>query len=237
VYLATERSRSKFTYSFSAEPDSEDIRNLTVLNRGGSPLRDITVSNETIKGEKCYRYYLCASQLKSVPIYFLEPARKKRKPSQVDSERKPNTSLSSSKANKQLKGDGKPLRGSRGKLMNFFAMPIDIFVEVCLTHIDRMLQVTRNSLQIASHLCPIDLLHLARTSKFLRAVLMSRITSNHIWKASRANIDGLPACPSDLSEPQYARLVFDNSCYVITLYLECATTLLMLGPLPFVSLV
>ncbi|KAF8968317.1 hypothetical protein BDZ97DRAFT_1612907, partial [Flammula alnicola] len=60
---------------------------------------------------------------------------------------------------------------------------------------------------------PLDLLRVARTSKDLRSVLMSR-KSIIIWKQSRLNIEGLPECPEDPSEPQYAYLTFDSTCYV-----------------------
>lgn len=42
---------------------------------------------------------------------------------------------------------------------------------------------------------------------------MSR-TSAYLWKAARANVEGLPECPSYLSEPQYANLVFSPHCHV-----------------------
>jgi hypothetical protein len=58
-----------------------------------------------------------------------------------------------------------------------------------------------------------DVLSLARTTKYLRSTLMSR-SSISVWKTSRANISGLPDCPTDLSEPQYANLAFDTSCHV-----------------------
>ncbi|KAI0768946.1 hypothetical protein BC629DRAFT_808024 [Irpex lacteus] len=73
-------------------------------------------------------------------------------------------------------------------------MPLDVVLEIC------------------SHLLPRDLLHLARTSKALRAFFMSR-SSQSMWKSACANVPGLPPCPSDLSEPAYANLVFDAHCH------------------------
>jgi hypothetical protein len=35
-----------------------------------------------------------------------------------------------------------------------------------------------------------------------------------MWIAAQKNIPGFPDYPRDLSEPQYARLVFDQSCVV-----------------------
>ena len=42
---------------------------------------------------------------------------------------------------------------------------------------------------------------------------MSRDNSG-LWKATRANVPGLPECPSFLSEPAYANVVFFHQCHV-----------------------
>jgi hypothetical protein len=44
-------------------------------------------------------------------------------------------------------------------------------------------------------------------------MLMSR-DSRPIWRAARGSFPDLPPCPPDLSEPEYARLVFDRDCHV-----------------------
>ncbi|KAJ3906890.1 hypothetical protein F5879DRAFT_763267, partial [Lentinula edodes] len=67
--------------------------------------------------------------------------------------------------------------------------------------------------KILCYLDPRDLLHLSRTSKGLRNILMSKTTES-TWRICRLNIDGLPPLPSDLNEPQYARLMFDSYCHV-----------------------
>ncbi|KAJ4491659.1 hypothetical protein C8R41DRAFT_920279 [Lentinula lateritia] len=66
---------------------------------------------------------------------------------------------------------------------------------------------------IFCHLDPGDLLRLARTSKDLRGLLMSK-SLEAIWRVARANVEGLPPRPNDLNEPQYARLIYDAYCYV-----------------------
>lgn len=63
------------------------------------------------------------------------------------------------------------------------------------------------------YLTPKDLLSLARTTKSLRAFLMSR-NSRLFWKTARRNMEDLPPCPADLSEPAYANLLFDSHCHV-----------------------
>ncbi|KAE9405949.1 hypothetical protein BT96DRAFT_1015209 [Gymnopus androsaceus JB14] len=66
-------------------------------------------------------------------------------------------------------------------------------------------------LEIFTHLDPGDLLRLARTSKELRNMLMSK-SSESIWRATRSNVEGIPPLPDDLSEPQYAHLLFSQYC-------------------------
>ncbi len=68
--------------------------------------------------------------------------------------------------------------------------------------------------QIASHLQPLDLLHLARASLELRETLMSR-KMRSVWIAARKNLDPpMPDCPEGMSEPAYASLVFEAQCIV-----------------------
>jgi hypothetical protein len=58
-----------------------------------------------------------------------------------------------------------------------------------------------------------DLLNLARTTKAFRQLLM-RKSSAFVWKAALGQVEGLPDCPPDLSEPQYTNLVFYPHCHV-----------------------
>ncbi|KAI0689365.1 hypothetical protein C8T65DRAFT_746206 [Cerioporus squamosus] len=73
-------------------------------------------------------------------------------------------------------------------------MPLDILIEVF------------------SLMYPRDLLNLARTTKGFRAFLMSR-ESEPFWRAARRQIEDLPECPTFLSEPAYANLVFFSHCH------------------------
>ncbi|KLO04423.1 hypothetical protein SCHPADRAFT_840592 [Schizopora paradoxa] len=79
-------------------------------------------------------------------------------------------------------------------------MPMEIFTEVSVALI---------------HISPGDLLSLARTSADLRAILMSK-SSKRVWDAARRVQGTIPPCPSDLSEPQYADLLFGKGCSVST---------------------
>jgi len=67
--------------------------------------------------------------------------------------------------------------------------------------------------QVSVYLEPLDLLRLARSTRGLNDILMSR-HSRLIWRTARTYYPGLPGCPADLSEPEYARLVFERDCHV-----------------------
>jgi hypothetical protein len=69
--------------------------------------------------------------------------------------------------------------------------------------------------QIFRNLPPYELLRLARTTKSLRAVLLNR-NARSVWIDALEAVPGLPACPVDMSEPAYTRLVFDTHCSVRT---------------------
>ncbi|KAJ2922246.1 hypothetical protein H1R20_g14849, partial [Candolleomyces eurysporus] len=71
-------------------------------------------------------------------------------------------------------------------------------------------------LEIFSHLEPADLIHLSRTTKALRSIMMVR-SSRSIWTQALASIPDLPPCPDDLIEAQYANLMFTDYCH------ECLT--------------
>lgn len=58
-----------------------------------------------------------------------------------------------------------------------------------------------------------DLLNLSRTSKDFRNLLLQR-SSASAWKIARLQVDDLPDCPQDMSEPQYANLAFYPHCHV-----------------------
>ncbi|KAJ3496776.1 hypothetical protein NLJ89_g10438 [Agrocybe chaxingu] len=61
--------------------------------------------------------------------------------------------------------------------------------------------------EIFSHLHPIDLYNLIRTTKSLRGLLLNR-HSRRVWKMSfKANV-GIPDCPSDVSFPKWVSLLF-----------------------------
>ncbi|KAI0634989.1 hypothetical protein C8Q77DRAFT_1156349 [Trametes polyzona] len=88
----------------------------------------------------------------------------------------------------------KALERDVGKLTEVLNLPLDVFFE------------------IASHLHLVDILQLARTSKELRAILLSP-ACRHLWVAARRNIaPPLPECPSYMTENRYARLVFERVC-------------------------
>ena len=60
-----------------------------------------------------------------------------------------------------------------------------------------------------------DLLNLARTCKSLRAILMHK-SSRFLWEAALRQVEDLPPCPADLTEPEYTNLIFYTRCHVST---------------------
>ncbi|KII91497.1 hypothetical protein PLICRDRAFT_105367 [Plicaturopsis crispa FD-325 SS-3] len=83
---------------------------------------------------------------------------------------------------------------NEGVLSVLIDLPLDIFFEVCTV------------------LHPVDILQLSRVSKEFRSLFMSR-NSRHVWVAARRNAPGVPDCPPDMTEGQYARLLFEHDCY------------------------
>ncbi|CAE6412779.1 unnamed protein product [Rhizoctonia solani] len=86
-----------------------------------------------------------------------------------------------------------PHKKQAGNLEKFIHIPMDIFTE------------------IASHLFPIDIISLSHSSKLFRNLLMRR-SSRHIWVGAMRNVQGLPPCPFDMSEPRYLVLLFSKYC-------------------------
>ncbi|KAJ4493390.1 hypothetical protein C8R41DRAFT_919607 [Lentinula lateritia] len=79
-------------------------------------------------------------------------------------------------------------------------------------------------LEIFCYLEPGDLLRLARTSKDLRDILMSK-SSESIWRIARETLNDLPPRPDDLNEPQYAHLLFEPYCHICRHSGRCETVL------------
>ncbi|KAI0374172.1 hypothetical protein BV20DRAFT_962163 [Pilatotrama ljubarskyi] len=97
-------------------------------------------------------------------------------------------------------------------------MPWDILVEVRgspfwhLCHVTLVQTLSAVIGQIFALISPRDLLSLARTSKALRAFLMSR-KSAAVWKKARMGwSESIPERPPRLSEPQFIEFLFGTSC-------------------------
>ncbi|KAG9082803.1 hypothetical protein FS749_006557 [Ceratobasidium sp. UAMH 11750] len=86
--------------------------------------------------------------------------------------------------------DGEPETTENGQ---FLDLPLEIFN------------------RIISYLLPADVLSLARSNKSIRNILMSR-ASRPLWQAAFHNVPHMPPCPQSLCEPQYASLVFSETC-------------------------
>ncbi|KAB5590866.1 Protein SFI1 [Ceratobasidium theobromae] len=81
----------------------------------------------------------------------------------------------------------------KNKPQFLLTLPVEIFIE------------------IAKYLHPSDLVMLSRANKFFRSLFMSR-RSAPIWSSARQSIPDLPPCPGDISEPQYAAMLFTTAC-------------------------
>ncbi|KAG6848641.1 hypothetical protein H0H93_015295 [Arthromyces matolae] len=103
----------------------------------------------------------------------------------------------------------KNVRGRRGALKGIVEMPLDILHETFM------------------YLTSADILHLSRTCKALRRLLMTK-EAEYVWKQARNNLDDFPECiPDDLNEVQLAAIVFDGLCDVspgIYLHMEAPLT-------------
>ena len=114
-------------------------------------------------------------------------------------------------------------RGKKQPVKCTLDMPLDIINEVNICSFVCTNHVLKDELQIFSHLEPLDLLHLARTTKLFRNYLMSR-RSALLWKTAQRNLDCLSDCPPYLSEPAYAELMFGLQCHasIYDASCECA---------------
>ena len=54
---------------------------------------------------------------------------------------------------------------------------------------------------------------MAWTSKDLRKIILSR-SSASVWRRSLSTVEDLPKCLVGMNEPQYAHLMFDETCHV-----------------------
>ncbi|TRM58383.1 hypothetical protein BD626DRAFT_634065 [Schizophyllum amplum] len=118
----------------------------------------------------------------SVPPYDVRPSHDGGSTPSTNSNRRPPTRLTSGR-----------LKKPRGKLAALSEFPLDVMYEIfCYLH-------------------PAQLLAVSRTNKTLRGALL-RKSARWIWKASFRNVQDIPEPPTDLTEPHYARLMYDKSC-------------------------
>ncbi|KAK0463460.1 uncharacterized protein EV420DRAFT_1638396 [Desarmillaria tabescens] len=85
-------------------------------------------------------------------------------------------------------------RGRLGHLEGLMDMPVDVWYE------------------IYAHLHPLDLLHLARSTKAFRTILMSK-SSLFVWKVARIS-ESLPDPRPGFSEPVWVNLLYEAICHI-----------------------
>lgn len=100
----------------------------------------------------------------------------------------------------------------KGKLSKLPDMPLDVLYEVNSRQRRLSREILRHP-EIFSRLHPEDLLKISWTTKAFRRVLTTT-SSKTVWMNSFASVDGLPACPDDMNEVEYASLLFNPFCQV-----------------------
>lgn len=68
-------------------------------------------------------------------------------------------------------------------------------------------------MQILERVPPSGLLNVSRTSKDIRSLLLHR-SAEFVWRASFSTVEGLPVCPTNLSLPAWANLIYGRTCHV-----------------------
>jgi hypothetical protein len=129
--------------------------------------------------------------------------------------RKPVRTGTSRKRAKMDHSTSSSATNGRKNLGLLLTMPLDILFEVscrdacCIVVLDFF---TNNLPKILGHLPPKDILSVSRASKNFRETLMTR-SATTVWKAARNRLDA-PECPSWMSEPAWAALLFGHICQV-----------------------
>ncbi|EDR07656.1 uncharacterized protein LACBIDRAFT_298005 [Laccaria bicolor S238N-H82] len=96
-------------------------------------------------------------------------------------------------------------------------MPLDVLFEVLLIYPPPHSSIPSPTpfCQIFGRLAPKDFINVSRTNKLFRQTLMSR-SATTVWNTSLNGV-GSPSCPSDISGPRWAILLFMTHCQ------ECGT--------------
>jgi len=101
----------------------------------------------------------------------------------------------------------------KGKLSKLPDMPLDVLYEVAFERLRGTKYTEVTWVQIFSRLHPQDLLRISWTTKAFRRVLTST-SSKTVWMNSFTSVEGLPPCPDDMNEVEYANLLFNPLCQV-----------------------
>lgn len=99
------------------------------------------------------------------------------------------------------------------KLAVFANMPVDVLMNVrqIFAVYGQLLTVFLFTLQVLAYLTPAELLRLARSTKWLNALLTHKRTAAACWDTAVCN-SGLPRCPTFMNHLAYAELVFGYHC-------------------------
>ncbi|KAG8908275.1 hypothetical protein FRB99_007808 [Tulasnella sp. 403] len=84
-------------------------------------------------------------------------------------------------------------RGDPNSLHSFSNVPVEVFSEIC------------------QYLALLDIRNLAVTTRRFYQVLMSK-DAKRIWQTACQNTPGIPECPPDMTEPQFAYFLYEIDC-------------------------
>ena len=119
------------------------------------------------------------------------------------------------KIGRDVKSHAVENKGTGPKPGQSIEIPMDVLLDVGVLHLMPTCSGGHPyivSLQIAEWLQPLDILQLSRASKYFRSIFTSR-TARCVWKVARRNMHNMPDS-SDMTEMQYASLMFDRQCQV-----------------------
>ncbi|KAJ8085505.1 hypothetical protein PM082_004323 [Marasmius tenuissimus] len=110
---------------------------------------------------------------------------------------KKSANLTGTENRQALAQDRQRPEGSFLRCLGILELPLEIIIE------------------IFTYLEPLDLLYLCRTTRHIRSFLLSRSSSERLWKSALARIrPPLPSIPgSVLDEPELVSLIFNLQCY------------------------
>ncbi|CAE7148460.1 unnamed protein product, partial [Rhizoctonia solani] len=177
-------------------PSGSDIKGIS----RGANIIPRTMPPQTRSSTRPSRVATRSSATQAQPSRKSEAPKKTPKPVQKRAKAKPvakaKVEQDAEPARKRVRRSGTKDHAQSGEVLQtirLMNLPVEVLIEV------------------ARYVHPLDLIMLARVNKFFRELLMDK-RSALIWRSSRGNMPELPPCPDEVSEPQYAAMIFAKRC-------------------------